>query len=633
MSEAAQTEHLQRAMGDADLGLILIDAQCRIRVANECLNSLLALPEELTKTGADFIQVIHYCRDRGDFATVEGSPTLDDLITELTSKQAFCRNIVVAGSRSILFRHQYLGDDQFLLTYQDISERQVTTLALRDSERRLLDFAEAGSDWFWEMDENYLYTWFSSNFEHKFGVKPETRYGVSRLDLVAEWAEEDGAAKHRRCLEQRLPFVNVITRPILDDDRNIWLRVSGSPFFDEAGEFRGYRGVCSDVSEEMAFREQAESDAERIATAMDGLNENMALFDASDRLVFCNKAFRELNDQIFDVIIPGVTFEEILRANVRHNFFRAKSEDAEEFIQQRLRQFHQPDGPVDLELEGENWIRATVQVLENGERALTMNDITGIKRAEADLRAAKEQAEQANRAKSMFLANMSHELRTPLNAISGFSEIISQQLFGPLGDAHYGEYAQDIHASGQHLLAIINDILDLSRIEEGQDELEESENTIGDVIEACMPLVRERAGAAGVRINLEIGEALPQIILDLRRVKQILINLLSNSIKFTEAGGRITVRAEIGKTGDLEVMVIDTGIGMRPADIPRALEPFGQIDSSLARRYEGTGLGLSLARQLAEAHGGRLEIESELGVGTTVRMLLPSNRLVTPPAR
>ena len=279
-------------------------------------------------------------------------------------------------------------------------------------------------------------------------------------------------------------------------------------------------------------------------------------------------------------------------------------------------------------MDNGDWLRVIVQVLETGERFVVSNDITNLKRVEAELRAAKEQAEQANRAKSMFLANMSHELRTPLNATSGFSEIIEQELFGPLGDPHYNEYATDIHASGQHLLAIINDILDLSRIEEGQDELEESEAAIGDVINSCMPLVRERAAAAQIKITLDIADDRPQIILDVRRMKQILINLLSNAIKFTEPGGEIIAGARIDETGSMKVMVRDTGIGMKPEDIPKALETFGQIDGSLSRRYEGTGLGLSLAKQLTEAHDGELKITSELGVGTRVQIILPPKRLV-----
>ncbi len=628
VAEAARVDRLQRALEGTDLGLVVIDGRRRIRLTNEWLKSILKIPEELLKTNADFAEALRFCHERGDFDTPEGVPPIDPLIGQLTSEQTLSRTLTGPNSTPILFRHQHVGGEEFLLTFRDISSRHATELALQDSERRLLDFAEASADWFWEMDENYRYTWFSDNYERNFGIEARSRYKKSRFELTAEWADEDGEAKHLACLEQRLPFRNVISRPLLDDDRIVWIRASGAPFYDESGNFKGYRGVSSDITEEIAFRERARSDSERIATAMDGLRESMALFDGQDRLIFCNEAFRELNNQIADIIVSGVTFEEILRANIGKSYVRDSNDDPEAYVQRRLREFHKPESPVDLELRNGSWVRATVQILDNGERVLTVNDITGLKQAEADLRAAKEQAEQANRAKSMFLANMSHELRTPLNAISGFSEIIRQELFGPLGDPHYGEYAQDIHASGQHLLAIINDILDLARIEEGQDKLEDSEQSIAEVINACMPLVRGRATTARVQIGLEIEKDLPRVVLDLRRTKQILINLLSNSIKFTEPGGNITIAAAKSDDGGMVVTVRDSGIGMRPEDIRKALEPFGQIDSSLARRYEGTGLGLSLARQLTEAHGGRLEIDSDLGVGTTVRILLPPDRLV-----
>lgn len=632
-SEAAAAkgiERLQRALDGVDQGLVLIDDECRIRTTNKLLNSYLCIPEELLERGADYTEVVRYCHERGDFAAAAEQLGIVELIAELRSHRAFGRNLNGPDARRLLFRYQPVGHDEFVLTYRDISARHSTVLSLRESERRLLDFAEAGSHWFWEMDENYCYTWFSDNFERRFGIRPGARYGKSRLDLIAEWAEKDGAAKHRQCLDRRQPFRNVIFRPKMAGDRVIWISASGSPHYDDKNEFRGYRGVSSDISEEVAFREQAKTDAERFASAMDGVNENIALFDDQDRLIFCNESYRDLNGRIRDIIKPGVTFDEILRANFEAGLVLNAIDDVEELSRLRLRQFHYPDGPVDFALRIGKWVRATVQILKNGERVLTLNDISGLKRAEADLRAAKEQAEQANHAKSMFLANMSHELRTPLNAISGFSEIISQELFGPLGDPHYSEYAQDIHASGQHLLAIINDILDLARIEEGQDTLEGSEHAIGDVIAACMPLVRERAAAGQIQIDLNIDAALPRVMLDLRRVKQVLLNLLSNSIKFTKPGGHIIVGAALGEEGDMVVAVKDTGIGMRPDDIPKALEPFGQIDSSLARRFEGTGLGLSLARQLTEAHGGRLVIDSEPNVGTTVQMILPRERFVTP---
>ncbi|MBT4043591.1 MAG: PAS domain S-box protein, partial [Rhodospirillaceae bacterium] len=532
-----------------DPGLVVIDGERRIVMADARLAQRLALPRELLRTGRDFAEVIKFRHARGDFDTADTSPAIRDLIATLSIRQELSRITRGPEGGRVQCRQVPIGEEKILLVYSDIPKPDAAAMALQESERRLFDYAEAGPHWFWEMDKNYNYTWFSDNFERKMGIEAGMRYGQNRLDLIVEWADENGAERHRQCLDQRKPFKNIVSRPKMKDGRRFWLSASGSPFFDGEGNFRGYRGVSSDITEDIAFRDQANSDAERVAAAMDGMREAMALFDSQYRLIFCNQAFRDMNHAIIDVINPGVRFEELVRANIARGRFVVRKDQEEAFVEQRLQQFHEPDGPVDVELQGGILVRSSVQLLENGERALTINDITGLMEAEADLRGAKELAEQANRAKSMFLANMSHELRTPLNAISGFSEIIGQELFGALGDLRYAEYAQDIHASGQHLLAIINDILDLSRIEEGQDGLEESENAVGDIIEACMPLVRERAATAEIRIILDVAANLPLVIIDLRRVKQILINLMSNAIKFTESGGRITMGAMLDPTG------------------------------------------------------------------------------------
>ena len=258
----------------------------------------------------------------------------------------------------------------------------------------------------------------------------------------------------------------------------------------------------------------------------------------------------------------------------------------------------------------------------------TASDITELNRRELSLRAAKEMAEMASRAKTEFLANMSHELRTPLNAIIGFTEIMKMELLGPMGNQQYFGYASDIHDSARHLLGLINDILDVSKIEAGKATLIEEEVSLDRVFDSVMRLVRERAQRAEVKLVTDIQEALPPFLGDERKLKQILINLLSNAVKFTAPGGRAELNVRIDDAGDLVVKVIDNGIGIAPQDIERVMEPFGQVDSRLSRRYSGTGLGLPLSRSLTELHGGTLTLESEPGKGTTVTVRLPGSRFL-----
>ncbi len=255
-----------------------------------------------------------------------------------------------------------------------------------------------------------------------------------------------------------------------------------------------------------------------------------------------------------------------------------------------------------------------------------MSDISARKAMELELIESKETAELANRTKTEFLANMSHELRTPLNAIIGFAEVIKDEMFGPAGTPRYADYARDIHASGRHLLDLINDILDLSKLEAGKHELREDSVKLGETVAEVLALMRDPAEKAGVTLASEIETGLPELRCDARALKQVLLNFLSNAMKFTPAGGTVTAGVRRAASG-VALWVRDTGIGMSAADIKVALSAFGQVDSKVARQHKGTGLGLPICKQLIELHGGTLEVESAPGHGTTMTAVFPAFRM------
>lgn len=255
----------------------------------------------------------------------------------------------------------------------------------------------------------------------------------------------------------------------------------------------------------------------------------------------------------------------------------------------------------------------------------TTQDVTELWAARAELVESKMRAESANLAKSQFVASMSHELRTPLNAIIGFSELLQNEEIA-LSEARRLEYARDIHSSGKHLLSVINDILDVSRIEAGKMTMEEDVVAIGELVESAHRMVRPRAEETGVSIRCRVAERLPRVVADRRLLLQTLLNLASNAVKFTERDGRVDILAERSADGGVELVVRDTGIGMAPEDVARVGEPFLQVDGRLSRKYEGTGLGLVIAKRLIELHGGTLVIRSQLGAGTEVTIRLPTSR-------
>ncbi|MEO8301247.1 MAG: ATP-binding protein [Rhizomicrobium sp.] len=344
--------------------------------------------------------------------------------------------------------------------------------------------------------------------------------------------------------------------------------------------------------------------------------------EAADGVEACKSCWSSLPDLVIaDVIMPrmdGFTLCRELRANPLSQFvpiLQATGLDDVASIEKAYEA-----GATDFIGKPLNWA-----ILKHRVRYVLRSAYAfdALRRNQETLIAAKDAAEAANRAKSEFLANMSHELRTPLNAIIGFSSIMQQGMFGKLNN-RYVEYAGMVCDSGTHLLAIINDILDLAKAESNKLELREEDVDIARVVALSSTIVREMAEKAGVNYEVTIADVLPHVRADSARLRQILINLLGNAVKFTPSGGKVSLSAEVMPDGALQFRIADTGIGIPKDKIEVAMSPFGQVDSRLARKYEGTGLGLPLTKRLVEMHGGTFELSSEPDRGTVATVRLPN---------
>lgn len=375
-------------------------------------------------------------------------------------------------------------------------------------------------------------------------------------------------------------------------------------------------------------RQRAEATAatarQQLSEGIESLTEGFAVFDADGRLLVHNAPFADMHLRRGDKLV-GATIEDITRDGIDRGLFKIPGGEQSTWMLRRLDGFRKPDGALTLELSDDRWLQVSEQPTHNGGRIGVYTDVTRRVRRERAIREARDAAEAASKAKSSFLAMVSHELRTPLNAIIGFSEMMKNKAFGPLGNERYEEYAGDIHGSGTHLLKIINDILDLTKAEAGKIEISSDKIWLPDLLERACKSMRQTARVA--ELEFALSEPVPQIMIeaDERALHQVLLNLLSNAMKFTESGGHVTCAASTGADGAVVISVTDTGIGIDPKDLEHIFVPFAQADERLARSFEGTGLGLPLVKNLVELHGGRVVVESTPGAGTTMRVVLPAS--------
>ena len=456
--------------------------------------------------------------------------------------------------------------------------------------------------------------------------------GKTRKETTPGGITEEQWAEHDALLEARKPLRDFRFWRVTHTGEIRYVTISADPIFDEHGAFRGYQGVGRDRTEEELASRRREGARFELLQAIGNLTEGVSLWDHEDRLVICNSEYYRQAGRAADKLRPGVTFETYLGALYDCGELPGIEDDRATFIEKRLAMRREPRGEMEIERR-DGWLLLQEHATPNGECFLTSKDITTLKKRETELvdameqaKLSMEQAQIANRAKLEFLATMSHELRTPLNAILGFSEVIRDGS-GKNAEARSKEYAQLIHDSGSHLLLLINDILDVSRIESRNLDLQEVFIEPDQIIGSCVRMLADRAERSNIRLESHLG--LPDVVLraDARAMKQVVLNLLSNAVKFTEPDGCVSVSSEHVE-GGFQITVADDGIGIPAEHIPSIFAPFKQLEDINVRRFEGTGLGLYISKRLIELHDGSISIESEEGKGTTTRLFIPVERSV-----
>ena len=498
--------------------------------------------------------------------------------------------------------------------------------------------------WDWDLGKGRLY-WSRSMYEI---LGQEPRDCVLSYRDVTHLMHPDDKGLHEVARSIALGRVSQVDHTFRMRHANghyVLLRARGQ-ITSDGSEPSHLIGIAMDVSEQQRLAQRTVEADQRLLDAVESTSESFVLWDRNDRLVMCNSKFQRMYGLSDQAVLPGRAKEDVL-STAKRPIVKTQSATP-----------HGDNGDrsMEVQLADGRWLQINERHTTDGGSVSVGTDITQLKRHQDRLRdserrlmasigdlsasesrlkdkaielselnakflAEKDRAEAANKAKSDFLANMSHELRTPLNAIIGFSEILQNRMFGPLGSAKYDEYANDIHNSGKHLLGLINDILDMSKIEAGRLQLSCERIDIAPLIEETLRLIKVQAEAKSITLDSRISRALT-LYADRRAVKQVLLNLLSNATKFTEESGRIAVRAR-RTSGAVTLTIEDTGIGIPKQALRTLGQPFEQVQNQFSKSKGGSGLGLAISRALVTMHGGAMKIRSTAGVGTIVSLRLP----------
>jgi len=508
------------------------------------------------------------------------------------------------------------------------------------SERRFRGAVEAAQCGVWDWDVDAGQVMISDYMASLLGLE---RSGSLPDSVIMERIHPSYRDAVQHALRQAQTYgAFEVSFPVPDENgRARWIDARGQARGERGQDgFTSILGIALDTTEARRAKSQAQAAEGRLRDGIESVSDAFVLFDKNGRMILSNQAFQDAFGFEEGVVRKGAYKQDLNRIAA----LAIKSDQPAAGGRAGAREVELVDG---------RWLQLVERFTSDGGSVVTAADITAIKQKEAERQRAVERlhmtiaeledreeklsllarkyevamtrAEAANQAKSEFLANMSHELRTPLNAINGFSEIMAGELFGPLGHDKYKGYAGDILKSGQHLLSLINDILDMAKIEAGKLTLHYEQVSLKEVVEDATRLMRGKIQEAGLTLRVEAPE-LPDIEADHRGLKQVVLNLISNAVKFTPEGGDIVVALSQLDAGRVQVAVTDTGIGIAPEDLARLARPFEQVEGQHSKTTQGTGLGLALTKSLIELHGGELLMQSQPGEGTTVSFDLPIRR-------
>jgi PAS domain S-box-containing protein len=506
------------------------------------------------------------------------------------------------------------GQQKFIGILHDITDRQKALAEIRQSEARFRDFTNAAGDRFWELDENYRFIYLSE-ISGAFEVKTDVLMGKTHDALNIELLDSDYTS-FTEILALRRPLRNMRYKVKKRDGTELFIRESAIPLFDESGKFTGYRGVAVNETADILEQEKNARVQERFKFSMDNLDVGFTLWDSDDRLVTYNSYFDNLTKEVIENLELGMTYQDYITEWVANNGLPEWIKDQEAWLQDRLTQFKQPQNEFEVfnNLIGK-WLHVVLQKISDGSTVIFYTDITQLHEREDELREAQRIAENANAAKSDFLSSMSHELRTPMNAILGFSQLLITSPDENLSERQENFTAQ-IMKGGEHLLELIDQVLELSKIEAGKLSLSIESVDVEPIIAECITMLKGRAEAANISlVNKVAGISLPPLKTDSVRLRQIVLNLLTNAIKYNSKNGSVTVASENLENGFLRLIVSDTGLGVPVEKQDTIFEPFNRLGRE-SGEIEGTGIGLTITKQYVELLGGSINFTSEEGKGS-----------------